>query len=99
MLIQANEPFRVYLSCFRILQAWGDERAGGLLDTAQRLLREQVAKMPDEASRQAFLRNIPVNEALLRESEESGIKGSIKRSRLPSTRQRGQSHSQSSFTP
>ena len=70
-LVQANEPFRVYLSCFRALRACQDERAIDLLVTAYRLLQERAAKMPDEASRQAFLQNVPSNRELMHEFEES----------------------------
>ena len=70
-LVQANEPFRVYLSCFRALRACQDERAIDLLVTAYRLIQERAAKMPDEASRQAFLQNVPSNRELMHEFEES----------------------------
>lgn len=72
-LAQANEPFRVYLSCFRAIRACQDGRANDLLATACRLLQERAAKMPDEVSRQAFLQNVPSNRKLMREFEESKI--------------------------
>jgi DNA-binding SARP family transcriptional activator len=72
-LAQANEPFRVYLSCFRALRACQDQRENALLATAHQRLQERAAKLPDEASRQAFLHGIPSNSALLGEFEQSTI--------------------------
>jgi hypothetical protein len=72
-LAQANEPFRVFLTCFRVLQACQDQRANALLVTAYRLIEERAAKMPDEAGRQAFLHGIPSNRALLRAFGQSTI--------------------------
>jgi hypothetical protein len=72
-LAQANEPMRVFLTCFRVLQACQDPRANALLVTAYQLLQERAAKLPDEAGRQAFLHGIPSNRALLRAFEQSTV--------------------------
>lgn len=66
-LVQANEPFRFYLSCFRVLRACGDQRANNLLATACRSLQEQAARMPDEVGREAFRQNVPSHRELLRQ--------------------------------
>ena len=72
-LAQANEPLRVYLSCFRALRACQDERANDLLVAAYKLMQERAAKMPDTASRQAFFENVPSNSILIREFEASKL--------------------------
>jgi hypothetical protein len=53
-----DEPFRVYLTCDRVLRANGDLRAEGLLETAHRLLQEEAARIADQALRRSFLENV-----------------------------------------
>jgi predicted ATPase/class 3 adenylate cyclase len=54
----ADQPLRVDLTCYRVLQQAGDQRASRLLETAYRILQERAAKIADEPTRQAFLNNI-----------------------------------------
>jgi tetratricopeptide (TPR) repeat protein len=54
----ADNPLRVYLTCFRVLQQTGDPRAQNLLETAYQILHARAAKIPDEQTRRAFLDNI-----------------------------------------
>jgi predicted ATPase/DNA-binding SARP family transcriptional activator len=59
-----DEPFQIYLTCYRVLQAHDDARAPALLAEARRLLDARAALLPDEKTRQAFLSNIPVHRAI-----------------------------------
>jgi tetratricopeptide (TPR) repeat protein len=61
------EPFRIYLTCYRVLQANRDPRAGEVLDTAHNLLQEQAAKIGDEDLRQSFLENTANQREILEE--------------------------------
>jgi hypothetical protein len=61
----ADEPLRVYLTCYRVLQAAGDSRASAILETAHTLLQEQAAKIPDQPMRRSFLENVPYHRALV----------------------------------
>jgi hypothetical protein len=53
-----EEPFRVYLDCYRVLRANRDTRAGDLLETAHSLLQEQAARIADPNMRRSFLENV-----------------------------------------
>jgi class 3 adenylate cyclase/tetratricopeptide (TPR) repeat protein len=53
-----DQPLRVDLTCYQVLQQAGDPRASRLLETAYRTLQERAAKIADEPARQAFLTNI-----------------------------------------
>jgi tetratricopeptide (TPR) repeat protein len=55
----AEEPLRVYLTCYQALRAGGERRANDILETAHEMLVEQAAKIDDEANRRRFLENIP----------------------------------------
>ncbi|MBM3128887.1 MAG: tetratricopeptide repeat protein [Chloroflexi bacterium] len=54
-----DEPFRIYLTCYRVLRASRDARARTILATAQRLLQERAARISDETARRSFLENVP----------------------------------------
>jgi citrate synthase len=60
-----DEPFRIYLTCHRVLRANGDPRAEALLDTARRLLQEDAAKIGDEGLRRSFLENVAAHRQIL----------------------------------
>ena len=59
-----DEPFDIYLTCYRVLHANHDARAVSLLQTAQRRLREYVDHITDAALRQSFLHNVATHRAL-----------------------------------
>ncbi len=59
------EPFRVYLTCCRVLKANQAPRADEILDTARRLLQEQAAKISDEELRRLFLENVAAHREIL----------------------------------
>jgi predicted ATPase/class 3 adenylate cyclase len=60
----ADEPLRVYLTCYEVLYAAGDARAAAILDAAHALLHERAARIPDRATRRAFLENVPYHRQL-----------------------------------
>jgi len=60
----ADEPLRVYLTCFDVLRASHDVRAPSLLTAAYTLLQERAARISDAALRQAFLENVPAHQEL-----------------------------------
>jgi hypothetical protein len=65
----AKEPFRVYLTCYRILQANQDPRAETILNQAHDLLQEQAANISDEEMRRSFLENVVYHQEIVRECE------------------------------
>jgi tetratricopeptide (TPR) repeat protein len=69
------EPFRIYLTCVRVLQAHEDARAAGVLRTAHTLLQERAAGIEDERLRRSFLENVPAHQELIREYEQPGPGG------------------------
>jgi class 3 adenylate cyclase/tetratricopeptide (TPR) repeat protein len=64
-----NEPFRVLLTCFQVLKALKNPRAGPLLAAASRFLREQAGRLATEPLRRSFLENVPANREILAEME------------------------------
>jgi DNA-binding SARP family transcriptional activator/predicted ATPase len=60
-----NEPFYVYLTCYRVLHAIGDPRAFEILETAHALLQEWAVDIDDEGLRRSFLRNVAAHQELL----------------------------------
>jgi adenylate cyclase len=63
----ADEPFRVYLTCYRVLKANQHPRAQEILTTAYNLLQEQAGNTTDEKMRRSFLENVPAHQELVRE--------------------------------
>jgi tetratricopeptide (TPR) repeat protein len=68
-LDDTEEPFRVYLTCYRILDANQDPRVQETLSTAHNLLQEQASKIEDEEMRRLFLENVPAHQEIVREFE------------------------------
>jgi len=62
-----REPFLVYLTCYRVLQANGDSRANEVLQEAHGLLQERAAKISDEGERRSFLKNVAAHRELVSE--------------------------------
>jgi tetratricopeptide (TPR) repeat protein len=52
------DPIRVYLSCYRALQASNDSRAEETLQMAHRLLQAWASSIADEDLRRSFLENV-----------------------------------------
>jgi adenylate cyclase len=66
-LDDAEEPFRVYLTCYRILDANQDPRAQETLSVAYNLLQEQASKIGDKDTRRLFLENVPAHREIMGE--------------------------------
>ncbi len=62
-----DEPFRIYLTCTRVLQAAQDPRAAEVLATAHALLQEQAATIDDMALKRSFLEQVEAHRELARE--------------------------------
>jgi ATP/maltotriose-dependent transcriptional regulator MalT len=60
-----DEPFQIYLTSFRVLEASGDERAASILQAARRLLQEYADHIADPALRRLFLENVATHRAIL----------------------------------
>ncbi len=55
----ADDPLRIYLTCYEVLQANHDPRATDLLAEASRQLQDKATALGDERARALFLANIP----------------------------------------
>jgi len=66
-LAGTDEPFRVYLTCYRVLQAGRDSRSQDVLNTAHSLLQEQAGKINDEEVRRSFLEKVASHREILSE--------------------------------
>lgn len=62
--ISLDEPFRVFLACYRALGAVGDPRTELLLARAWKQLEQYADAITDSAQRASFLQ-LPTNRALL----------------------------------
>jgi len=62
-----EEPIRVYLTCYRVLAANQDPRAGELLNTAYNLLQARAAQMNDEGMRCSYLENVSAHREIVQE--------------------------------
>ena len=67
----AWEPFRVYLTCYQVLQAGQDPHAHALLETAYDLLQARAAKINDGAARRSFLENVSFHRDIVRAFEKN----------------------------
>jgi len=66
------EPFRIRLTCYRVLKVNEDTRAGEVLRTAYNLLQERAARIEDERLRRSFLEAVPWHRELVEEAERAG---------------------------
>ena len=66
-----DEPFRVYLTCYRVLHANHDPRAKEILNTAHGLLQEQAARISDKELRRSFLENVAAHREIRSEWSKS----------------------------
>jgi DNA-binding SARP family transcriptional activator/tetratricopeptide (TPR) repeat protein len=60
----ALEPFRIWLTCYRVLEANQDPRAGEVLATAYERLQEQRSNIHDEDLERTFLENVAAHREL-----------------------------------
>jgi hypothetical protein len=63
----SDEPLRIYLTCYRVLQANADPRALEILNAAHNLLQARAAKIPDETLRRSYLENVAAHRDLVSE--------------------------------
>jgi tetratricopeptide (TPR) repeat protein len=61
----AEEPLRVYLTCYRVLDASHDDRAGAVLQTAYKLLTDYASQISDERARRLFLEEVAVHHDII----------------------------------
>jgi tetratricopeptide (TPR) repeat protein len=61
----ADEPFRVFLTCYRVLHANQDPRAGAILEKAHGLLQEWAARIADDELRRSFLENVAAHREIV----------------------------------
>jgi tetratricopeptide (TPR) repeat protein len=61
----ALEPLRVYLTCYRALQANDDPRAHTILQEAHRFLQQLAGKISDEEERRSFLENVAAHRVIV----------------------------------
>jgi hypothetical protein len=61
----AEEPFRVYLTCYRVLRANQDPRARDILNTAHSLLQERAANISDEKLWRSYLENVAAHREII----------------------------------
>jgi predicted ATPase/DNA-binding SARP family transcriptional activator len=59
-----NDPFFIYVTCYRVLAANGDSRAAALLQQGYDLLQQGAAALGDD-SRDRFLRGVPAHRSLV----------------------------------
>ncbi len=61
----SEEPMRVHLTCYQVLQAAGDPRASQVLKTAYQDLQSQAAHIADESARRVFLEKVTTHRQLV----------------------------------
>ena len=66
-LVGADEPLRVHLTCYHVLEANQDPRAKPVLEVAYRLLHERADRIVDEELRRSFLENVPFHREIVEE--------------------------------
>jgi tetratricopeptide (TPR) repeat protein len=66
------EPFRIYLTCYRVLKANKDPRAPDVLLSAHNALQERAAKISDEELRRSYLENVAAHREIQSEWQAAG---------------------------
>jgi len=64
-VLPAEDASRVYLTCYRVLEANADARAQDVLEEGYRHLQEHAAKISDEEERRSFLENVAANREIV----------------------------------
>ena len=73
----SDDPFRIYLTCYKVLKANDDPRANTILTDAYNLLQTRAANISDEHLRGCFLNNVAVNREIVEEFEKNRL-GALK---------------------
>jgi predicted ATPase/class 3 adenylate cyclase len=66
----ADEPFRIYLTCYQTLRANDDPQARDVLATASQLLQARADQLSDVASRRSFLEQVPHHREIVEEQKD-----------------------------
>jgi predicted ATPase/DNA-binding SARP family transcriptional activator len=61
-----EEPLRIYLTSYQVLNACGDARATNILDEAFQLLQERASRIGNEQNRSVFLEKVAVHRQILK---------------------------------
>jgi DNA-binding SARP family transcriptional activator/Tfp pilus assembly protein PilF len=61
----ATEPFRIWLTCYRVLDACQDPRAGEVLTIAHERLQEQRSNIHNEDLERTFLENVDAHREII----------------------------------
>jgi tetratricopeptide (TPR) repeat protein len=61
-----EEPMRVWLTCYRVLQTAQDLRASSVLENSYQLLQERARKISDESMSRMFFENIPCHAEIMK---------------------------------
>jgi tetratricopeptide (TPR) repeat protein len=69
----AEEPMRVWLTCYQVLQAAQDPRAFSILENSYQLLQERAQKINNEGMRCKFLENIPYHAEIIKVWQEHQV--------------------------
>jgi tetratricopeptide (TPR) repeat protein len=67
----ADDPARMFVTCYEILQQVGDERANMVRERGRALLQTRADRIHDPVLRQAFLENNPAHKTLLNSQRSS----------------------------
>jgi len=67
-----DEPMRIYLTCYQVLQAAGDPRADEILTQAHTILMDRADKITDEAMRTSYLENVAANRQIVEAFSQRG---------------------------
>ena len=59
------QPLQVYMTCYDVLLASDDSRAGWVLRMAHELLQKQAASLVDKERRRFFLENVPLHQRII----------------------------------
>ena len=76
VLAGPDEPFRIYWTCYRVLEANSDPRAVGVLRAAHQRLLERADAITDAALRRSFLENVATHRAILKATTAVDTKAS-----------------------
>ncbi len=66
----ADEPFRIYLTCYRVLQASDDPLAMPLIAQAHQRLQQLAVLITDEALRHSYLQTVPMHREIIAAFEQ-----------------------------
>jgi class 3 adenylate cyclase/tetratricopeptide (TPR) repeat protein len=67
-----DQPARIFLTCFLVLQRLGDPRAGDVLQRGVQLIQDAAAQIEDPSQRRSYLQAVPHNRELLQAWEAAG---------------------------